>query len=79
MRWGGDQAAVGISLQLPAALVDGPVVGSAEQGEVVEVGGAAMEPVAEVVGFAPAQGSLAVGEDTAAVADGQGGCVGRGG
>ena len=35
-----------------------------------------MEPVADVVGFAPAQGSLAVGEDTAAVADGQGGALG---
>ena len=66
----------GSRVQLPAALMDGPVVGSAEQGEVGQVGGAAMEPVAQVVGFAPAQGSGAVGEDTAAVAHGQGGALG---
>ncbi len=61
--------------QLPAALMDGPVMGPAEQGQVGQVGGAAMEPVAQVVGVAPGQGSGAVGEDTAAVADGQGGAL----
>ena len=66
----------GPRVQLPAALMDRPVVGSAQQGEVGQVGGAAMEPVAEVVGFAPGQGPLAVGEDTAAVAHGQGGALG---
>ena len=76
MRWGGGEAAVGAAGQLPAALMDGAVVGSAQQGQIGQVGGAAMEPVAQVVGVAPGQGPLAVGEDTAAVADGQGGALG---
>ena len=52
------------------------MVGPAEQGQVGQVGGAAMQPVAQVVGVAPGQGPLAVGEDTAAVADRQGGALG---
>ena len=75
IRWRGGEAAVGTSLQLPAALVHGPVVGPAEQGQIRQVGGAAMQPVAQVVGVAPGQGPLAVGEDTAAVADGQSGAL----
>ena len=42
-------------------------MGSAEQDEVGEVGGAAKEPVAQMVGFAPGQGAGAVGKDAAAV------------
>ncbi len=51
-------------------------MGSAQQGQVGQVGGAAMEPVAQVVGVAPGQGAGAVGEDTAAVPHGQGGALG---
>jgi hypothetical protein len=64
--------------QLPAALVDRPMVGSAGQGQVGQVGGAAVGPVPQVVALAPGQGSGAVGEHTAAVADGQGAALGRG-
>ena len=35
-----------------------------------------MEPVPQMVGFAPGQGAGAVGEDTAAVPHGQGGALG---
>ncbi len=70
MRWDGGQPAVGLALEPPAALMDGAMVGAAEQGQVGQVGGAAMEPVVQVVGFAPGLGALAVGEDTAAVAHG---------
>jgi hypothetical protein len=52
------------------------MMGSAYQGPVGQVGGAAVPPVAQVMGFAPGQGSLAAGEDTAAVADGQGAALG---
>ena len=52
------------------------MVGPAQQGQVGKVGGAAVEPVAQVVGLAPGQGALAAGEDTAAVADGQGSSLG---
>jgi hypothetical protein len=41
-----------------------------------KVGGAAVQPVTQVVGLAPGQGSLAAGEDTAAVTHGQGGTLG---
>ena len=74
--WGGGEVAVGGAGELPAALVDRPVVGPAHQGQVGEVGGAAVEPVAQVVGFAPGQGALAAGEHPAAVAHGQGSSLG---
>ena len=76
MRRGGGQPAVRAAGEPPAALVDGSVVGSAQQGQVGQVGGAAMDPVAQVVGLAPGQGAGTVGEDAAAVADGQGGALG---
>jgi hypothetical protein len=56
--------------------MDGPVVGPAQQGEVGEVGGAAIHPVPQVMGVAPGQGPLTAREDTAAVVDGQGGPLG---
>jgi hypothetical protein len=52
------------------------MMGPAQQGQVGQVGRAAMEPVAQVMGFAPGQGPLAVGEDTAAVTHGQGVALG---
>jgi hypothetical protein len=73
--WGGGAAPVGAAGQLPAALLDLPVVGSAQQGEVGQVGRAAVEPVLQVVGFAPGQGPVTGREPTAAVADGQGGAL----
>jgi hypothetical protein len=76
MGWGGGQPPVGRAGELPAALVDRPVVGPAQQGQVGKVGGAAVQPVAQVVGFAPGQGSIAAGEHTAAVANRQGGALG---
>ena len=76
MRWDGGELSVGMAGQLPAALMDRSMVGSAEQGQVGQIGRAAMEPVAQVVGLAPGQRAGAVGEDTAAVADGQGGALG---
>ena len=76
VRWGGGEATVGAAGQPPATFVDGPVMDSAQQGQVGQVGGAAVEPVAQVVGFAPGQGAVTVGEDTAAVADGQGAALG---
>jgi hypothetical protein len=56
--------------------MDGPVVGPADQGQVGQVGGAAIQPMLNVVGFAPREGPLAVGEHTAAVADSQGKALG---
>ena len=78
MWWGGGQPPVGVAGQPPAALMDRAMMGAAEQGQVVEVGGAAMEPVSEVVGFAPGRGPVAAGHHTAAVADDQGGALGGG-
>ena len=76
MRWGGDQVAVGVAVKPPAALVHGPVMGPAQQGQVGQVGGAAMDPVAQMMGLAPGQGAGTVGKDAATVADGQGGALG---
>ena len=68
--WGGGEPPVGPAGQPPAALMDGPVMGPAHQGQVREVGGASVEPVLEVVGLAPGQGAITAREHTAAVADG---------
>jgi hypothetical protein len=56
--------------------MDRPVVGPAQQGQIRQVGGAAMQPMLQVVGFAPGQRAITAGEHTAAVADGQGGALG---
>ena len=70
--WGGGEAAIGLAAQAPAAFVDGAVVGPAEQSEVGQIGGATVEPVAQMVGLTPGQRPGTTGKDTATVADGQG-------
>ena len=72
----GGQAAVGAAGESPAALMHRPMMGPTDQGQVIEVGGAALEPVAQMMGLIPGQGAGTVGDDTAAVTDGQGGAVG---
>ena len=62
----------------PAVVVDEVVVSVAEQGEVVELGGAAVGPVLHVVGVAAAWSSGAAGEAAAAVAEVQGAAHGFG-
>ena len=74
--WGGGEAAVGVAVKPPAALMDGPMMGSADQGQIVQVGRAAMEPVDQMVGLAPGRGPLAAGHRTAAVPHHQGGPLG---
>src|SRR5215211_7247753 len=74
---GGGQPAVGAAAQPPAALMDGPVMGPAPQGQIGQVGGAAIQPMLEVVGVAPGKGPVAGGKDTALVTHGQGGVLGR--
>jgi hypothetical protein len=76
--WGGGESPVGAAGQLPAALVDGPMVAAAEEGQVGQVGGAAVQPGDQVVGLAPGKGPLAVGNHTAAVTHGQRAALGRG-
>src|SRR5829696_4208614 len=73
--WGGGQPAIRLAGQPLAALMDRAVVGPAQQGQVGQVGGAAMEPVPQMVGVAPGQGPFTVGEDTAPVPHGQGGAL----
>jgi hypothetical protein len=78
VRWGGDQAAVGLAGQLPAALMDRPMMGPAHQGQIRQVGGAAVQPVDQMMGLAPGGRPLAAGHRAAAVADHQGGPLGGG-
>ena len=76
MGGGGGQPTVGLALQPPAALVHGAMMGPAQQGQVGQVGGAAVQPVPQMVGLTPGRGPLAAGKRAAAVADGQGGALG---
>jgi hypothetical protein len=75
MRWGGGQPPVGLSGKLPAAVMDRPVMGPAQEYQVGQVGGAAIQPVPQVVSLTPGQGPVTARDDTAAVADGQGGSL----
>jgi hypothetical protein len=78
MWWGGGQPAVVLALEPPATLVDRAVVGPAQQDQVDQVGGAAVQPVDQMMGVTPGQGPLAVGEPTAPVAHRQGDPLGAG-
>jgi hypothetical protein len=60
------ELAVGRTVDLVALLVHGAVVAAAEEGKVVEGGGAAVGPVAEVVALAG--GDATAGEAAAAIA-----------
>src|SRR5215211_2013894 len=74
--WGGGQPPVGPGLELPAALMDRPMMGSAHQDQVGQVGRAAIQPVDQMMGLTPGKGTITAGEDTAAVPHGQGGPLG---
>src|SRR5215203_4723016 len=76
MLWGGGRPPVRASDQPPAALMDRPMMGPAHQDQVVQIGRAAIQPMLEMVGLAPGQRAVTAGEDTAAVAHGQGGPLG---
>jgi hypothetical protein len=66
--WVGGQAAIGRTGQPPAALVDRPMMGPAHQGQVVQVGGAAIGPVDQMMALTPGKGPITVGEHTATTA-----------
>ena len=70
--WGDDPGGAVAHGEVPDALVVGGVVAGAEQGQVVEVGGAAVAPMDEVVGVAAVRGYAAAGDDAASVAGGTG-------
>jgi hypothetical protein len=74
-RWGG------MAVSCPAgrgsaALLHGPVMSPAQQGQIRQIGGATIQPVPEMVALAPGQGPVTVGEDPAAVADREGAALG---
>jgi len=65
---GGDfEGAVGKQLGGVAPVVQAGVVEAAQQGEVVDVGAAAVVPPFDVMGVAPRRGAVAVGESAAPV------------
>ena len=60
-----------VSAHLPAGLVRDPVMVSAQERKIFDVGRTAGIPVVDVVGVAPGDGSAASGEYTPAVAYGE--------
>ena len=68
--WGGGELAVGPADEPPAALVDRPMMGPADQGEVVQIRRPAGQPVPDVMALAPGQRPRAAWEHAAAVANG---------
>jgi hypothetical protein len=76
MRWGGRQAAIRSAGEPPAPLVDIPMMGPAQQRQIREVGGAIMQPVAQMMRLTPGQRPRAVREHAPPVPHGQGGPLG---
>jgi hypothetical protein len=69
--WDEPGVAVGAEVDLPAAVVNGGVVQSAEQHPVIQTGDTAAVPRLNVVGVAPGHGPAAAGVCAATIADGQ--------
>jgi hypothetical protein len=67
-----------VAVQLPAALVHRMMMATAQQQQVAQVGGAAVEPVAQVMGVAPGHRPVTPWEPAATVAHRQGGALGGG-
>src|SRR5829696_4757501 len=72
MRWGGGEAPIRPSDQPPTALMDSPMMSPADQGQVVQIRRATIQPVPDMMALTPGQGAAAAWEDTAAVPHGQG-------
>ena len=70
--WDEFRESVVVYADFPGGVVDDAVVAAAQQDEIVEVGGAAVGPVSDVVGVGPAGGVGAAGVGAALVAGGQG-------
>ena len=56
MGWGGGQPAIWVAGQLPAAVMDGPMMGPAQQDQVGQVGRAAVQPMPEMMASHQARG-----------------------
>src|SRR6185437_11754073 len=69
--WSPVRDAVG-HLTGPAAFAVLAVVESADEGEILQVGEATVDPRGDVVGFAPVRGPITTRETTAAIAGGEG-------
>jgi hypothetical protein len=65
-------------VQVLAAIVDGAVVDAAQQHQVAQIGGAAVQPVPHMMGLAPSRRPVTAGEAAATVPDRQRGPL-RGG
>jgi hypothetical protein len=72
----GREPPIGAADQLPAALMDGPVMGPTDHGQVPQVVRAAIDPVPQMMGVTPGQGPITAREDTAPIPHGQGGPLG---
>jgi hypothetical protein len=77
MRWGGAELSVGPADQPPAALMDGPVMGPADKGQVRQIGRATIYPMPQMMGVTPGQGPITAREDTPPVPHRQRGPLGR--
>ena len=73
MGWAGGQPTIRLAGQPPAAVMDGPMVSPAQQDQIRQVGGAAVQPVPQVMTLTPGQRPVTLRKHTAAVAHGQGG------
>ena len=74
--WGGGEATVGAARQPPATFVDRSMMGPAQQGQVGQIGGAAMEPVPQMMGLTPGQRPRTAREHTATITNRQSGALG---
>src|SRR4029453_10488374 len=74
--WGGGELAIRPSDEPPPPLMLGPMMSPADQGQVVQVGRATIQPMPHMMSFTPGQRPRTAWEDTTTVTDGQGGPLG---
>ena len=74
---GGREPAIGAAGQLPAALMDRPMMRPAQQDQVGQVGRATIQPMPQMMGVTPGQRPITTREDTTPVPHRQGGALGR--
>src|SRR5829696_5692011 len=76
IRWGGAEPPVRAADEPPAAPMDGPMMGPTDQREVVQVGGATIQPMPHMMTLTPGQRPATAGEDTTTVPHSQGAALG---
>jgi hypothetical protein len=73
---GGGHPTISLADQPPTPLMDRPMMGPAQQGQISQIGRTTVEPVPKMMSLTPGQRPLTAREHTATVTNSQGGPLG---